>query len=414
MPVKILWITHDPIRTSVADGASSSGFWKEALLELLQSNPELEITTCFPGTTSKKINDRFYTFRYKPSRIITGLPSRTIRDLQEIIATVNPQLIHVHGTEVPYGQMATHTKIPVVISLQGFLAEWYNGVLGNIGLPVWKKATTLKERIRKNGFLHMHEQWFYNANCEIKTVQQNRYFIGRTSFDHDFVKKHNAKAQYFPGNELLRSEFYEHKWEAATAEPFSLYTSSTTNPVKGFHVLLEALHFLKQEFPAVKLRVPGSILPRQLNGITGNSYYRILDQLIRKYKLKNQIEFCGRLNATEIVSILKKTQVFVMPSFMENSSNALGEAQVLGVPSVVTNCGGTGTLIKDNINALFFRPGDGYDLAQKIRNVFLNRELQLKLSEQGRKEGLVFHNQQLIAEQYPTIYQQILTYESSL
>jgi glycosyltransferase involved in cell wall biosynthesis len=414
MPTKILWITHDPIRTSVNDGASSSGFWKEALLELLQDNPNLQITTCFPGPSCKKINTRFYTFRYQAGKTYDSLPSDSIRDLKQILQEVQPQLIHIHGTEVPYGLITEHTNIPVVISLQGFLAEWYNGVLGNIALPVWKQATTLKERIRQNGFLHMHAQWYYNAACEIKTVQQNRYFIGRTSFDHDFVKKHNQQAHYFTGNELLRDAFYRQEWNPDATEPYTIYTSSATNPVKGFHVLLEAMHYLKQEFPEVKLRVPGTIASRQLNAITGSSYYRLVDRLIRNFHLQNHIEFCGKLNAEEIVSILQKTHVFAMPSFMENSSNALGEAQVMGVPSVVTECGGTGTLIKNNYNGLFFRTGDGFDLAQKIKEVFLNRERALQLSQGAKERGRAFHDQHTIAAQYPTIYQQILAYESTL
>jgi len=52
--MKILWISHDPVREPKEFGQSSSGFWKEALLKLLIDNSGISIKVAFPGKKCSK------------------------------------------------------------------------------------------------------------------------------------------------------------------------------------------------------------------------------------------------------------------------------------------------------------------------------------------------------------------------
>jgi glycosyltransferase involved in cell wall biosynthesis len=93
---------------------------------------------------------------------------------------------------------------------------------------------------------------------------------------------------------------------------------------------------------------------------------------------------------------------------MENSSNALGESQIIGVPSVTTDCGGTLSIITHNENGLIFQRGNAYDLAMKIKAIFTDDNLAIRLSNGGKIAGKQFHNQEKILEQYTSIYNKIL------
>ncbi len=412
--MRILWITHDPIRTSIEQGHSSSGFWKEALLKLLKEESKDDIIVAFPGKEKKLIAANTYQFRYSAKKTFNDLSVSAKEDLQWIITDCRPDIIHVHGTEIPYGLLSKIITVPVVISLQGFISEWYNSVLGDIALPIWEKEKTVKEYILKNSFVDMHRQWYYNSMCEIQTVKINKYFIGRTKFDNFFVLKNNSTATYFTGNELLRNEFYADTWEIDKINKFSIYTSSFTNPVKGFHILLEAITLLISEFPELKVIVPGKLTAKMSSSLFGNSYFKILQRLIDTNKLQKHIEFAGKLEGKKIASILKQTHVFALPSFMENSSNALGEAQVIGVPCVVSNCGGTPSIVENGKNGLVFSRGDAYDLAMKIRQIFTDKQLSEKLSLAARESGSEFHSRSKILSQYSSIYKNILALENTI
>jgi len=412
--MRILWITHDPIRTTIEQGQSSSGFWKESLLKLLKAETGDSIIVAFPGKEKKLIAADTYNFRYPAKKVYHNLSAITEADLKWAINECKPDLIHIHGTEIPYGLLTKKLTIPVVISLQGFISEWYNSVLGDIPLPIWKKEKTLKEYFLRNGFVDMHCQWFQNAACEIETVKANKYFIGRTQFDKNFTLKNNNKAVYFTGNELLREEFYAAKWDIQKIKKYSIYTSSFTNPVKGFHILLQAISFLVKEFPELKVTVPGKLTSKMTSKVFGNAYFRMIQEIIDTNQLQNHINFSGKLEGNEIASILQQTHLFALPSFMENSSNALGEAQVIGVPSVVSNCGGTPDIITDGENGLIFRRGDAYELAMQIRKIFVNNHLAEKLSTGARENGSAFHSRSKILSQYSSTYKNILTLENSI
>jgi glycosyltransferase involved in cell wall biosynthesis len=403
--IRILWVSHDPVRSSAEKVKSNSGFWKESLLYLLNSNPLLDIKVAFPG---KQPTRESYTFRLPNKSVYVDLPSITCKDLQWIAGDFKPDLIHIHGTEKPYGLIKNYIATPVVISLQGFLSKSFNAVLGEIPLPVWQKKKTLKEMVFRNDFLNMHKNWYHNSFFEKKIASINLNFIGRTDFDKDFLQEYNPEANYFLGNELLRDNFFDKKWDIKNINRYSIYCSSFTNPLKGFHILLDAAYYLKKEFPAIKIVVPGIISKRMGNRFLGNSYFRIIAEKIKQYDLADNISFQGSLNGEQISNILFKTHVFVLPSFIENSSNALGEAQVAGVPCVVSNCGGTTSIIQENKNGVYFLRGDAFSLANKIRSVFLNDELAMELSKNATIFGLHFHDKVKIYNQYSTIYQNIV------
>lgn len=410
--MRVLWISHDPIRISGSDDKSYSGYWKESLLKLLSG--KINIKVAYPGTVKSKEPNGNYTFRHPIHNTYASIPKSTIQDLKWIIADFKPDLIHIHGTEKTYGLISKYTSVPLLISLQGFITESCHHVLGEIPLPIWQKEKTFKELLFRNSFPDIHKYWYYNSEYEKEIIRINKYFIGRTDFDKKFVCKLNPDAQYFIGNELLRDEFTLSDWNLKKINKHSIFTTSFTNPLKGFHILLESVNYLKIDFPNTNIIVPGFLTPRMYNRITGNAYYRVIRKLIFKYKLQDSIHFSGKLDEFQICRILEKANVFVLSSFIENSSNALGEAQTVGTPCIVpSNCGGISSMIKDQINGLYFNKGDAYDLSLMIRKVFSNDDLAESLSKNSKLFGSGFHNQKNILNQYSSIYKKIVNDESS-
>ena len=62
---------------------------------------------------------------------------------------------------------------------------------------------------------------------------------------------------------------------------------------------------------------------------------------------------------------LLQSDVYVHPSYIENSSNAIAEAQMLGVPVIAQFVGGNPTMLK-NDSGVLVAPNEPYILASKI------------------------------------------------
>jgi len=91
----------------------------------------------------------------------------------------------------------------------------------------------------------------------------------------------------------------------------------------------------------------------------------------------NQIVFTG--HRTDIPSVLKRMDIFVLPSYSEGLPNALMEAMAVGVVPLSSRVGGATVLIEEGENGLFFTPGDRTDLQEKLTTLIEDPNLRRKL-----------------------------------
>lgn len=74
----------------------------------------------------------------------------------------------------------------------------------------------------------------------------------------------------------------------------------------------------------------------------------------------------GIVSADELVDILLAADIYVHPSYIDNSPNSVGEAQILGFPSIAVNAGGVSCLFPSTLNRLLVPANDPMVLAYKI------------------------------------------------
>lgn len=407
--MRILWISHDPLRREQAAGGSASGFWKESLLECLRPACGHEFFVAAPVRQVMPPAADACRFRVPPATRHVDLSARTRHDLLRIIDNVQPDLIHVHGTEHPYGMIAAHTTIPVLVSLQGFLTACLFPLLGDIPLPEWRSYRTLKDVVRGSDPLAMHSLWTRKAAVERRILRTVRSFAGRTDFDHDFILRHNPTARYYVAHEALRPAFHGRHWRLEAARRHSIFTTGFGNPLKGFHVLLEAIPFLRDEFPDVRVTVPGTLTARRTHRLVGDAYARLLADRIRRLGIGQHVHFAGRLSGEQMAAGLLQSHLFCLPSFMENSSNALGEAMLLGLPVVASaDAGGTTSLIDHERTGVAFRKGDPYALAEAVRHLWRSDDRALALGLRAREFAGQFHDPDRIRCEYLDMYAQVV------
>ena len=116
--------------------------------------------------------------------------------------------------------------------------------------------------------------------------------------------------------------------------------------------------------------------------IAGASDYKTPDKVDINYlkylKKKKIIKFLGyKQNISEI---LKKTEIFCLPSYREGMPKVVLEALSSGVPVVTTNVPGCKESILNNYNGLLCAPFDYIDLSKKIEKLILSKKLRKKFS----------------------------------
>lgn len=121
----------------------------------------------------------------------------------------------------------------------------------------------------------------------------------------------------------------------------------------------------------------------------------------------------GIKNANELVEILKKSSFYVHQSYIENSSNSICEAQLLGLPVLATAVGGTPSLIKNNFDGFLIPVNDPLYTASLISNlinkpVFLNEVSQNAIISARKR-----HNVNIIVNKVINSYKKILLLENN-
>ena len=143
--------------------------------------------------------------------------------------------------------------------------------------------------------------------------------------------------------------------------------------IKGYDVLIEAVRYTGLDASQMVFLIVGEGETREE-----------LETQIKKLKLQRSIYLAGYQRHETVLSILKSSDMFVMPSRYEGTPIALLEAAALGLPIVASASGGIPELVKNEEHAFLVPPDNPVELAEKIRSLFVNRELARTLGNNAR------------------------------
>lgn len=419
LKMKILWTVNlIPVNVASKIGASSDvlGGWVESMAKELKSFSDVELAIackCGNGETFEEIIDgvQYYSVTYTASTPCEELERR----FSEIIEKFKPDLIHIEGTEFLHAKAALNVgekfNIPTVTSMQGILNGQYNYQCGQLQVDdlIFSKSLT---NVLAGLLLHFRKTKWYKKRLahEKEVVEKSKYILGRTTWDRAHSYSLNPDAKYYSCNRVLRTPFYNEKWNIEKIERHSIYVGNAYYALKGFHFVVEALPQLIKEYPDIKVYVAGHkpFTDNDKRAFFKKGYGAYLKKLIEDYGVQDHIVFTGPLKAEEVAEKLSKINAYVLCSSVENSPNTLGEAMLVGTPCVAAYVGGVSDMAEDGRDALFYRNDDPSLLAWNIKQIFDNDELALQLSKNAQKRAGVTHNPQKNAEQLISVYKDIL------
>ena len=380
--MNILWITNIllPEANSLLNGdkvLKGSGGWLIGAASELLKNDSISLSIAAPSPLVSKMKVilgkqiTYYAFpkTYRKDKQRAKLIWKEIHD------RVQPDVVHIHGTEFPYGldYIKTCGARNVVASIQGMTSVFSKFFICDIPITSILRYTSIFEVLLHQSLLHGKNNLFELGQSEIQLIKNINHVIGRTTWDKSHTWAINTDIRYHFCNETLRPEFYSGQWSPANCKQHTIFISQPKNSLKGFHQLLKALPYVLKKYPDTVVRIPGSIqlYPSSVKGkISQTGYDKYLRQLITENHLRNHLFFLGPLSAEEMKKEYLCANVFVSCSSIENSSNSIGEAQILGTPCISSFVGGSDDLIINEKTGWLYRFEEIEMLAYYICRVF--------------------------------------------
>lgn len=394
---------------------------------LLDSGERLELGVCFPvGNESEEVEVLvdgvmaygFYEDTAHPENYDVNLESR----LKSIVEKFKPDLVHCFGTEYPH-TLAMTRAFPypekILIGIQGLCSECAKVYMANLPEETQKKKT-FRDLLKQDSIKEQRKKFEQRGENEKEALKNVLHVTGRTMWDYmmvreivasEFEDSNEESLKYHFMNETLRNTFYEDEWNIENAIPYSIFMSQGDYPLKGLHFMLQAMPRILDKFPQTTLWIAGSDITRNksiMEKIKISGYGKYLRKLMKKYELQEKVHFLGRLSAKQMKERFLKSAVYICPSILENSPNSLGEAMLLGMPSVAANTGGIPTIFFDKKDGLLFEKGNVDALAECVIEMFSDMGKMEQYGKTARIHAMDTHNPDKNYQRLLEIYQEIV------
>lgn len=296
--------------------------------------------------------------------------------IRDVIEAVNPDVILCFGTENGLGLACTITDIPVLIHIQGILNPCYEAWLPQ-GLSwrrwLWGNKQAILSCLALKEF----------KRREMKMFKSCKYFLGRTEWDMRITSLLAPQAKYYYCSEMLRNEIFTSSktWSPPKNNRKRIVSIISGAVYKGGDVILRAAKILTENvcFDFV-WEVYGVRDMKKWEKLTGVKHDNV------------NVEVRGVITAKQLVDIVTTADVYVHPSYIENSPNSVCEAQLLGIPVIATNVGGTSTLVRHMETGILVPANAPFLMAANIKLIIEDVELARRLGIAGRQSAIERHN----------------------
>lgn len=418
--MKVLWFSPSPCSGAErgVSGQSLYGGWLVSLERELSKCPEIQLEIAYLSPGNEKENEfeykgvRYYAIQpyrsenYLMFRFARRFMSRKRQEekicsrMREIVERSRPDIIHIHGTERPFGMIAEYAgDIPVVYSIQGIIAACVEKYYSGISRGEVRKYERLIDKIRKKSIDRDYRSFVHNAENERRFLSGARNVIGRTDWDRKMTERFSPLRRYFHIDEIMRDPFYLPQWSKSSFDGTVQFVSVFSFGLyKGFEVLLRTARRLKDNAL--------SDFQWTVIGYAGDeNYVRIAEQVTGISSKDAGVRFVGRKTADEMVAIMLGADVFCHFSHIENSPNAVCEAMLLGMPVVAADVGGTSSIVENGSDGILVQDGDHAAFADALSGLAGDFGRASGMGAAARRRALVRHDRKTICRATVDLYE---------
>ena len=416
--MRVLWIGGSGlyVPSHASKGGYNGGGWVTSVQkELMQhDNITLGISFCKDDEPTKVVQDgvSYYPVpnhsKSKKDKIIDLWKIHDVtRDeilwpyyeekFKKVIEDFKPDIIQIFGSEL-YQQLAARVtgNIPTVLHIQGLLSLYIHIFLP----PSISKCQYYMSGKGLKGKYHNYQYlayWNRSVHREKAILKAVPHVIGRTDWDRQALAVLNPKATYHYGGEILRDVFYEKKDRQMSKDRPVITTTISFPTYKGYDVILKVANILKNEVGLdFEWNVYGNVQPEFMEKHTGLKHENL------------NINLKGVASAEVLRDSLLKSTLYFHSSYVENSPNSVGEAQLVGIPVVASRVGGTDSMVEHGKTGFLYPVTDPYMAAYYIKRLIDNLEENVNIGKAARETAMVRHDKKMIVEDLMKSYNEIV------
>lgn len=413
---KVLWFSLSPCGSLRRSGtAHVTQGWMISLEDEVKKSPEVELHVAFFSATEKEpfafegvtYHPMFFPQIKNPlARIldrrkpVSSTDSKMLPLMLKVVEEVEPDLIHIHGTEERFGLIQEYVKdVPIAFSIQGLLApiseKYFSGFPDKdvYGLESWK------EKVRLVSYRNDFNSFVERGKRECGYLKKAKYIFGRTAWDEYITGLMNNQRKYYVVDEILRSQFYDKQWrkESFSKASFKIVSTISGGIYKGYETVLRSAALLKQ--------YSGIDFEWIIAGYDQESkWVKIAERYTNIKTTDVNVKLLGRIDAEQLSCLLADSDIYVHVSHIENSPNSVCEAMLVGMPVIASFAGGTASLLTTKKEGILVQDGDPYVYAGAISYLYRHFGIAKSYGENARRRALERHNPERIGKQLLDAY----------
>lgn len=410
----IVWLCNIVFSDS---SLKSTGGWLQPLAEGLEKTKNFHITNiAFGGETvikqelSSGIVQWLIPRKYCYNFGVTA-SKKTCKTVADIINNIDPDLVHIWGTESVWGSIYAkgYIKYKTVLDIQGLLSVCTKYYDGNLSIIEKIKCIGLREMLLPNNSILINKiKFYYRGLFEKAYIKTFENISVQSEWVQNYIKLYNPDAKIYCTKIMLRDAFYKAqgwKFNSFKDNPVIFTFASAAIPYKGIHVLLKSIKILKLYYPNIRLNIAGDFEDKQR---LKDGYKSYLKSLIIKLDVVENVRFLGSLDEMSLINNLECCNVCVIPSFVETYCLAFAESLLIGAPTIAAYSGAMPEQVEEGKEALMYEQTNYVSCAFKIKKLLENVELCICMSKNAKTRKLFDNDSQRVIDQQMFIYKEII------
>jgi glycosyltransferase involved in cell wall biosynthesis len=286
-----------------------------------------------------------------------------------------------------YKRVFSHVKPDIVLSYTIKSNIYGNLAAKKLGIPVINNVSGLGTLFIKRSISSYIGKFLYHiAFKESSWVFFQNNTDKKLFSDSKLVNGTNTSV--LPGSGVNTSKF-NIKRESNKGKQF-LFVGRLLKD-KGILEYLQAANNLTQRYPDVHFKIVGELGYANKTALTARE--------LNTWLKNKQITFAGKQD--DMIQVLSKTDVIVLPSYREGLSKSLIEAASMNLPIVTTNVPGCREVVQHGKNGFLCKAKDSKDLENQMETMInLSEKERLKMGRMGREKAVDFFDEKIVIELY--------------
>jgi glycosyltransferase involved in cell wall biosynthesis len=226
---------------------------------------------------------------------------------------------------------------------------------------------------------HFHNKGIQNyQNIYVYNKLYNYFFSGSkviltSNHLYDDVRKYFNHQNVFICHNGIKE--IDQKKKKFTNSRITILFLSNLIKSKGIYNLIDSLEILSMQNLDFTCKIVGGVGDINLSGLLN---------LIKNKNLENNIFYLGSQTGITKNNLLNTADIFVHPTLEDCFPLVLLEAMQFGLPIISTKEGGIPDIVVNNFNGFLVDKNNHIQLANKIQELILNKNLRLKYGDNSK------------------------------